>query len=246
MRARSSNPGLSPVSMARSSSEPSGPPAAPPFDPPLTPCPFSASVGGDHLTAVIGPARRAGRVRKLRVPALRAADQGRRGRLPLGPAGPRVAAGHPPLGNSHVNSPLVLNSVVRFARGGCPPAVPVHVRLTWPGTTACPGTFTCPRIFACPRPPASRDHRLPRDHRAVRPPAAGWPTADRWPGRARGRARPGRAAHRTPRTAPGSPPGRAAPGAARARARRAGPARNRAGPLGESTLRRRRGPSPAE
>ena len=84
--------GVRPVPIVRSSSEPSGSPATPPFEPPLTPCPFSASGWSDHLTKVVGSARGAGRVRELGAPALRAAHEGRRGRLPLRPAGPRVAA----------------------------------------------------------------------------------------------------------------------------------------------------------
>src|SRR5215207_7564945 len=57
----------------------------------------------EDLLVVVRPAVRAGRVRQLRPAAgpVLAADERRGGRLPLRPAGPGVAPGHPALRDCH-------------------------------------------------------------------------------------------------------------------------------------------------
>src|SRR5580693_3858130 len=60
----------------------------------------------EDLTAPVRAAGRAGHVRQLGLVALRAADQRRRGGLPVRAAGSGVAAGHSPLGDGHVSSPV--------------------------------------------------------------------------------------------------------------------------------------------
>ena len=60
----------------------------------------------DDLAPPVGAAGRAGHVRELRLVALRAAHQRRRGGLPVRTSRSGVTAGHPPLGNRHVSPPV--------------------------------------------------------------------------------------------------------------------------------------------
>src|SRR6202021_3740972 len=87
-------------------SRPVLPPGLPPSQAWLTTPTAPGSGRDEDLTAPVRAAGRAGDVRQLGLVALRAADQSRRGGLPVRAPRSGVAAGPPPLGNRHVSPPV--------------------------------------------------------------------------------------------------------------------------------------------
>src|SRR5690606_17004390 len=139
---------------------------------------------GVDLTAVVGAARRARRVRTLGRATLRAAHERDRGGLPLGPAGARVAPRHLPLRDGHVNPPDLVCSPEPDP--AAPPSVGRSSRAGDPGR---------------PLPASPRNPRTDRGSQGCRPGA----TAARAPPR-HGTAAPGRGARRRGRSRPRTPP----------------------------------------
>src|ERR1700733_3317694 len=139
----------------------------------------------EDLAAPVGAAGRTGYVRQLGLVALRAAHQRGRGGLPVRASRAGIAAGHPPLGNSHVSPP-----VCRWRRPDGRFALVVVVlaasaRPTWDRVR--------PRARA-PGPPPPAARRTGRKARGSRPCTAATSAGPAPP--RRGRPAPGRAGRR--------------------------------------------------